>query len=456
MKLILLLLFVPLFVGAKTNDEYAKQIQFPVTKFQLENGLIILVHEDYTTPLVSFHQWYRVGSRNEKVGMTGIAHFFEHLMFKGTKNFSSENFENLIQSNGGTNNAFTTYDYTGYYVDLPASKLDVIFKIESDRMVNLIFDPASIQSEREVVKEERRLRLDNSVYGYMNEAVFASVFKVHPYRWPIIGSMKDLNAITLEQFKDFYQTYYSPNNSVLVVSGAVSVKRVKELAENYYAKIPAQKIPQQLIPAEPEQKGQRVVTLRKEVQNPYFTIAFKAVEAGHPDQYAFDLLSNILSEGASSRFYKRMVYQEQSVSSISSYAYTPKDPGLFAITASVKPDINMNQTIKTVYEEIYKLRRSKVSEGELQKAKNQVIKSYVDSLKTISGKARAIATNEILFGDYNVMFEDVNKYLAVTAEDIQRVANTYLLPERRSLIMVLPKSKTHKTAKINHLKEGHL
>ena len=431
---------------AKTNKDYAQQIRFPVTKWTLDNGLEILVHEDYSTPLVSFHQWYRVGSRNEQPGMTGIAHFFEHLMFKGTKKFTSEDFEHLIQSNGGTNNAFTSYDYTGYYVDLPASKIDVIFKMESDRMTNLIFDPTSIQSEREVVKEERRYRLDNNVSGYMNEATFASVFKVHPYRWPIIGSMKDLNAITLEQFKDFYRTYYSPNNSILVIAGAVSAKKVKALAEKYYASIPAQKIPNAKIPVEPEQKGQRSVTLRKDVQNPYFTMAYKAVEAGHKDQYAFDLLSNILSEGPSSRLYKRLVYKEQLVSSIYSYAYTPKNPGLFRVVGSVKPDASLRKAIKSINSELYKIRTKKVSAKELQKAKNQVVKSYVDALKTVSGKARAIATNQILFGNYEVMFEDIDKYLAVTEDDILRVAKKYLQPRKRSLIRVLPKVKTTKTA----------
>ncbi|MCB0356223.1 MAG: insulinase family protein, partial [Bdellovibrionales bacterium] len=322
--------------------------------------------------------------------------------------------------------------------------------MESDRMTNLLFDPVSIQKEREVVKEERRFRFDNSISGYLNEATFASVFKVHPYRWLVIGSMKDLNAITLDQFKDFYRTYYSPNNAILVVSGAVSAKKVKELADKYYGSIPAQKIPKEVIPQEPEQKAPRTVTLRKEIQNPYFSLAYKAVRAGDKDQYAFDLLSNILSEGTSSRLYKRLVYKEQLVSSIYSYAYTPKDPGLFRVTGAVKADGDLNKAIKSVNSELYLLRTKKVSAQELQKAKNQVIKSYVDNLKTISGKARSIAVNEILFGDYSVMFEDINKYLAVTEDDILRVAKTYLQPNRKSVIKVLPKNKNRKTAQINN------
>lgn len=448
--IVLVLLASPSLWAQSTNKNYAEQIRFPVTKWKLDNGLEILVHEDYSTPLVSFHQWYRVGSRNEKPGMTGIAHFFEHLMFKGTQNFSSEDFEHLIQSNGGTNNAFTSYDYTGYYVDLPASKIDIIFQMESDRMTNLLFDPVSIQKEREVVKEERRLRFDNSISGSMNEATFSSVFKVHPYKWPVIGFMKDLNAITLDQFRDFYRTYYSPNNSILVVVGAVSAKKIKELAEKYYAKIPAQKIPESHIPEEPEQKGQRSVVIKKDVQTPYFTVAYKSVKAGHSDQYAFDLLSNILSEGPSSRLYKRLVYKEQLVSSIYSYAYTPKDPGIFSITGAMKPDVNLQKALTSINSELFKLRTEKVSAKELIKAKHQVVKTYVDALKTVSGKARAIATNEILFGNYEVMFEDINKYLSVTEEDILRVAKTYLQPRKRSLIRVLPTENNKKTAMNNN------
>ncbi len=436
--------------ATQIQKDYSKQIEFPVKEFKLDNGLTILVHEDFSTPLVSFHQWYRVGSRNEKPGMTGIAHFFEHLMFKGTKKFSSDDFENLIQSNGGTNNAFTSYDYTGYYVDLPASKIEIIFQMESDRMTNLLFDPVSIQSEREVVKEERRFRLENRVEGYLSEATFASVFKVHPYRWPVIGYMEDLNSITLEQFQDFYRTYYSPNNSILVVAGAVNFDKIKKLATKYYGKIPSQIIPESIFPEEPEQKEKRTVVLEKEIQNPYFSLAYKAVEAGHKDQYAFDLLSNILSEGSSSRLYKRMVYQEQIVSSIYSYAYTPANKGLFNITASVKPKANINAAIRSAYSEVEKLKRHKVTPRELEKAKNQVVKSYVDALKTVSGKARAIASNQILFGDYKVMFEDINKYLQVTEDDIYRVANTYLNERRSTVVKVIPQTKSHKAAKLSN------
>ena len=397
------------------------------------------MHEDFSTPLVSLHQWFAVGSRHERPGMTGMAHFFEHLMFKGTSRYSGHDFEHLIQANGGTNNAFTSLDYTGYYVDLPASKLELILDMESDRMINLVFEPKRIESEREVVKEERRFRYDNNVNGYMNEAVFSSVFKVHPYRWPVIGYMKDLNSITIEQFKEFYRTHYAPNNSVLVIAGAVKTEHVKKLVDKYYGKLEAQEIPKTQISPEPEQKGQRRTVLKKSVQNPYLAVAYKSVAAGHSDQYAFDLLSNILSEGTSSRLYRRLVYKEQSVTSIFAYAYTPQDPGIFEVFAAVKPGYSTNSVLRSISAELARLQSQLVSESELEKAKNQVMKSYVDSLKTISGKARALASNEVLFGSYLEMFNDLDKYLSVTREQIQNVAKKYLNSNQKSVVLVVPK-----------------
>ena len=202
MKLLLLVFFLSSPVFASQN------LELKVEKYKLKNGLTVLLHQDKSTPVVSFHQWYRVGSRNESIGRTGLAHFFEHLMFKGTKKYSGKEFEKLIKLNGGSNNAFTSFDYTGYYVNLPAGKIDKILDIESDRMQNLLFDPKTIQSEREVVKEERRYRVENRVQGYLREALFSTVFKVHPYNWPVIGSMKDLNAASIDDLKKFYKVHY--------------------------------------------------------------------------------------------------------------------------------------------------------------------------------------------------------------------------------------------------------
>lgn len=418
----------------------ADQIRFPVEKYQLSNGLTVLLHEDHSAPIISIHQWFRVGSANERPGRTGIAHFFEHLMFKGTPKYPNKELDRQIQANGGTNNAMTTKDYTGYYENMPSGKMELILDIESDRMRNLIFDETEIKNEREVVKEERRYRVDNNVFGYLHENVFETVFRVHPYRWPVIGYMKDLNATSIDDLKDFYRVFYAPNNAVLVISGDFKSADAKKLIEKYYSKISSQPLPELKYDPEPMQKAQRNRKLRKDVQNPTFSIAYQAPRAGDDEAFAFDLLSNILANGSSSRMHKKLVYRQQLANSVSAWAYTPKLAGIFQVICSVKPGVDMEKAINSVYNELWKVRTKVVTEDELAKAKTQVMKDYVDSLKTVSGKARAIAMNEILFKDYSVMFQDLDRYNAVTAEQIKAVADKYLQPAQRSIIRVVPKT----------------
>lgn len=425
--------------GEESLNDPAKAIQFPVEKFVLDNGLTILVHEDHSLPIVTYHQWFRVGSRDEKPGRTGLAHFFEHLMFKGTQKFPGKDFDRMIQANGGMNNAFTSRDYTGYYINMPSSKLELAMDIESDRMRNLLFDPKEIQSEREVVKEERRYRVENSPYGMLDEATYKTVFKVHPYRWPVIGSMADLNAATLEDLKEFYRVYYAPNNAVVVIAGDVDAAHVKKLADKYYAKIPSQELPEKKFPEEPLQTGQRTTNLVRDLQSPVFSIAYQAVKAGTPEAYALDLIANILGDGPSSRLYRRLVYKEQLATGVSSWSYTPANKGVFEVTATMKSGADMEKAISSAYSELYKMRTTEVSEEELQKAKNQVVFSYVNGLKTASGKASALALNEILFGDYRELFKDIKKYMEVTPQDLKRVAGEYLKPEQRNVIRIRPR-----------------
>ncbi len=426
---------------AATEADVAAAIRFPVEKFKLDNGLTVLIHEDHSLPIVSYHQWYRVGSRDEKPGRTGLAHFFEHLMFKGTEKFKGQDFDRLVQANGAQNNAFTSRDYTGYYMNLPSDKLELVVDIESDRMRNLIFNEQEIKSEREVVKEERRYRVENSVFGILDEATYSTVFKVHPYRWPVVGYMKDLNAATMDDLKEFYRVFYAPNNAVIVVAGDVDVAATKAMIKKYFAKIPSQPLPEKKFPAEPIQTGERSVRLTKDLQSPVFGVAYQAAKAGDPAAYAMDLLSNILSHGPSSRLYRRLVYREQVATDVSAWAYTPADKGVFEVTATLKNNANMDRAINSVYEELYKVRKTLVSAEELQKAKNQIIFGYISGLKTTAGKASALALNEILFGDYTMLFEDVKKYLEVTPEQIQKVAEEYFKPVQRSVIRVQPAVK---------------
>lgn len=426
-------------VAFSEEVDISNKIQFPVEKYVLDNGMTVLLSEDHSSPVVSLQQWYRVGSNNEKPGMTGIAHFFEHLMFKGTSKYPPGEFDRIIQANGGSNNAFTTRDYTGYYVNIPSGKLDLLLDIESDRMVNLLFNPKAIQSEREVVKEERRLRTENSVAGSMNEAMFSSVFKVNNYRWPVIGYMKDLNETGIDKLKQFYKTYYSPNNSVLVIVGDFQTTRVKKWIEKDYGHLKSQDIPPLKPPVEPVQKAMRTVTLKKEVQSPSVAIGYQAVSAGTKEQYAMDLLAAILGSGASSRLYKELLYKKQEVLSIDASSFTPKYPGIFEISATLKPGVKISRVVNDIEKQVEKMRTHLVSDKELEKVKNQVLMSFVDSLKTIFGKAQALALNEILFHDYRDLFADLNKYQSVTREDIREIARKYLGPNQRSIVKVIKK-----------------
>lgn len=417
----------------------SSQIQIPVEKFKLKNGMTVILHEDRSIPSFTYHQWYRVGSANELPGRTGLAHFFEHLMFKGTKNYPKGTMDRLVRANGGDNNAFTTHDYTGYYTKLPSDKLDFIIPIEADRMQNLLFDPKEIQSEREVVKEERRMRVENDVRGALDEAVYNTVFTNHPYHWPVIGYMDDLNAASIDDLKSFYKTYYAPNNAVLVISGNFDVKKAKELIKEHFEKIPAQPVPDLKPAAEPEQKTARSQILKKDVQTITYDMAYPIVESGHPDSFALDLFSTIMTAGASSRLYKKLVYETKLATSVDVESDTSRFAGVMQIIVSLKPGASVEKTMKIIEQELQKVRENGVTPEELAKAKNIVLKIYMDSLKTIGGKARLLAMSEILFGDYNEIFKHLDKYDAVTSKDIQQVTNQYLKPQRRSTVQIVPK-----------------
>jgi len=425
---------------ANVPEDFSNLIKIEVTKVTLDNGLTVLVHEDHSLPVMVYHQWFRVGSKDERPGRTGLAHFFEHLMFKGTKKFPGKEFDRLIQANGGDNNAFTSHDYTGYYFKLPPSKLELAIDIESDRMRNLLFDPKDVQSEREVVKEERRYRVDNSIPGFLWQNIFSTVYKVHPYRWPVIGYMKDLNAATIDDMKAFYKVHYAPNNAVIVVAGDIDTEETIKLIKKYYGEIPAQQLPKDDYKQEPPQQGGRVVNFKKDVQSATVAIVFQGPKAGEKDAYTLDVASTILSEGKSSRLHRRLVDRTQLMSSVSAYNYTPQEPGVFMVQGSMRPGKDREAAEKAIYGEIYKLRNRKVTKKELEKAKNQIMADYVNALKTVHNKARQIASNEVLFGDYTMFFKDLEKYRSVTAEDIQEAAKKYLKPQQRSVLRVLPKS----------------
>lgn len=429
------------FSGSLAHSEVKGEnsIRFEVVKYKLKNGLTVLLHEDHSVPTLSYHTWFRVGSRDEKPGTTGIAHLFEHMMFKGAKRYTGEQFDRLLQANGATNNAFTSHDYTGYYENLPSHQLELVMDIESDRMVNLRVNKEVLQTEREVVKEERRMRVDNSIIGKLQEAVYSTVFKVHPYRWPVIGWMKDINRISVENCREFYEKFYSPNNAVLVIAGDIDIDQTRQLVDRYYGPLIPSKIEDKKFTKEPEQRGYRHQRISKNVQSDTFALVYKGVAAGEKEAYALDLLSNIIGEGSSSRLHKKLVYKQRLATSVSSYNFTPSDRGVFEVIVSMQPGASYEEARKSTLGVIFQVRNKLVSESELQKAKNQIMKSLVDSLKTVHGKAHSLALNEIIFGDYERLFTDLDRYSQVTPKMIKEVAEKYLVVEKANFILVGPK-----------------
>lgn len=421
------------------SSEVGASIRFPVEKFKLANGLTVLIHEDHAAPLISYQTWFRVGSKNEETGYTGMAHLFEHMMFKGAKRYSGEKLETILQANGAVNNAFTTHDYTAYYENFPSSKLELVMDIESDRMENLQVTAENLKSEREVVKEERRFRVDNNPAGMLQEALFSNTFKVHPYHWPVVGWMNDLDNITLEKAIEFYHTYYAPNNAVVVIAGDVNPAEAKALLEKYYGGIKAQQIPEKARPNEPVQSGTRSWQVEKDVQSYQFAIAYRAPKAGSEDAYVLDLLANIMGAGRSSRLYHRIVYTEQMASSVSVTNMSLQDAGIFEVSVNVKPGGNYWKTQRAVYGEMWRPRNVRISDDELKKVKYQVMKGYVDGLKTVQGRGEALALNEILFGDYERLFTDLEMYQKITAEQIKKAAGKYLLAEKSTFALLKPK-----------------
>ncbi len=323
-------------------------VKFDVEKYTLPNGLTVLLHVDHSTPIVSYQTWFRVGSKNEEPGFTGIAHLFEHMMFKGAKRYTGEQFDLLLQANGATNNAFTTHDYTGYYENFPSAKLELIIDIESDRLENLNITNESLASEREVVKEERRLRVDNNPMGILRETLFGTAFRVHPYRWPVIGYMSDLNNITVEKAMQFYSTYYAPNNATIVVAGDFDPKEAKRLIEKYYSHIKSQPIPEPKLAAEPKQTAPRSQFVSHDVQTVQFSLSYHTPKAGTDESYALDLLANIMGFGTSSRLHQRLVYKEQSALNAAAYNLTLQDSGLFQVTVALKPGAHFGKAERSV------------------------------------------------------------------------------------------------------------
>ncbi len=422
-------------------------LSFPVEKYKLDNGLTVLLYEDHSAPVVSYHTWVRVGSKDEEKGFTGIAHLFEHLMFKGSKKISNKEYERTLQENGAVNNAFTSRDYTGYYVNAPSDKLETIMALEADRFQNLNLTEENLLSEREVVKEERRFRVENRVQGLVFEHINELAYTASAYRWPVIGYIADLNNISLSKAQEFYKTYYSPNNAVLVIGGDFDKKKVKKLIESYYGDFKSQTINRPAQIAEPVQKKPREDIFYKDVQSDYLSLSFIVPDQNSPDLAAVELLSEILGSGDSSRLYKKLVYQMQIATGVYTFVMANLHSSLFQIHVMLKPSKNKkeadaikNKALSVIWSELFKLRSYDVTAQDLLKAQNKVIKSHVDALKSIDGKTYALSMNEAVLGDYSRLFTDLENYKRVQVKDIRKAAERFLTQNKSNTVVARPNS----------------
>jgi zinc protease len=406
----------------------------------LANGLKIVVWPDHDIPNANYYTFYKVGSRNEYPGITGLAHYFEHMMFNGTTRRAPGEFDKQMEAAGGSNNASTSNDLTIYTDWFPSSALETIFALEGDRMANLAFDPKVVESERGVVYSERRSSVDNDNFGTLMEQMQATAFTAHPYQFPTIGWPSDIEGWKLEDLKKFFKTYYAPNNAVLVVAGDVDPAQVFALADKYLASLPKQPEPTPVTTVEPEQKGERrLVVERPDAQSPIVAYAFHSgMGAGSKDYPALELLTTILSQGQSSRLHQRLVEKEQAATQAGAFAEAGFDPGLLWIYAMLPPGGDMAKVEALLDDELGKVARDGVTEAELEKARNLKASAFWRGMATINGKARALGTYEVLNGDYRKLFDAPAAYDAVTAADVQALAKRILRVQNRTTGLLKP------------------
>ncbi len=421
------------------------QAEFPVATKTLKNGMKVLVQTDHSIPNVALYIFYRVGSRNEGPGTTGLSHFFEHMMFNGAKKYGPGELDKVMEANGGANNAYTTRDVTVYQDWFPRSALPLIYDIEADRIRDLSFDPAKIKSEREVVASERRLRTDNDNGGLLDEQLWATSYIAHPYHWPVVGWMSDIEHWTMEQLKHHFEMGYAPNNATMVVTGDVSPEEIFALCEKYIEPIPSHVPPPPVVTVEPEQMGERRLVVRKSAQLPLVLVAYHIPQTNNPDYYALNVLRTVLFQGESSRMYQRLVDKDQIALDVSSSVEPAFDPTIVEVVAQPKQGVNPQKCEKAMYEEFENAKNAMISDTELGKAKNIRLAEFYREMRTINGRANTIGTYEVFFGDYKRLFDAAKNYSAVTKEDVQRVAKAYFGANNRTVATLIPDNAEEKS-----------
>lgn len=408
-------------------------------KFTLDNGLTVILSVDRSAPVVATFVHYHVGSKNERPDRTGFAHFFEHLMFEGTENIARHSVDKLVQSAGGNLNAFTTFDETGYQIQVPSNELKLALWIESERMLHARVEEIGVETQRNVVKEERKMRLDNQPYGSILENMARYAGAGTPYEWTPIGSAQYIDQATIDEFRDFYKKYYVPNNAVLAIVGDIDVAETKKLVQAYFGEIPRG--------ADIEQPSFKVSTGKAEVVKdvvepqtplPALVYVYRTVEQGNPDAYALEYLSTILANGNSSRLYRTMVDEKQIALQSVAFPFTLEKGGLFGMLAISRTPTSDLDGLGTEFNAIIeKVKNEGVTDREFQKARNQIETQHANSFNNVLDKAQALAQAQTFFGDPNRVNTELERYMKVTREDVQRVAKKYLTKENRIVLRYL-------------------
>ncbi len=405
---------------------------------ELPNGMRVRFLADRNAPTVSYYTFFQVGSRNERLGTTGISHLFEHMMFNGAAKYGPKEFDRVLESRGGSSNAYTSNDVTAYYEDFSAEALETVIDLESDRMRSLALTPETLEQERQVVKEERRLRTENSVFGLMEEQLEALVFLAHPYRWPVIGWMEDIDRITRDDCVDFFRTYYAPGNAAVYAVGDLDPDAALGAIERAYGSVPAGPPPRPVAQGEPLQRGERRAVVRYPSQAAAVLVGWRGPAARSSDSPALDLLQTVLAVGEASRLRRRLVETEELAVSVHVSWGWRIDPGVFLVFAELAPGVKADRAERLLWEELAKVADHGIAPGELRRAQRLLRSSVLHELATHNGVAHALGQAEALLGDWREAGRALEQYAAVQAKDIRRVAGAWLDPAKRCVVVLEP------------------
>ena len=419
---------------------FAQEVEY--TEYDLDNGLHVILHQDNSAPVVTTSVMYHVGGKDREDGRTGFAHFFEHLLFEGTENIERGKWFEIVSSHGGNNNANTSQDRTYYYETFPSNNLELGLWMESERMMHPVIGQEGVDTQNEVVKEERRMRYDNSPYGNLLYAVQKNMFEKHPYKDPNVGYMEDLDAAKLDEFQAYFEKYYVPNNAVLVVAGDIDVKETKDMIEDYFGPIEAgEEVTRDYPKEEPITEAVHAEFYDSNIQIPMAITGYRTPEFGNKDSYVLNMISTYLSDGKSSKLYKKLVDEQNIALQVGAFNLEQEDYGMYLVYSLPQGETSLDSINTEIEEEITKLRNELISEKDFEKLQNKAENSYVNSNSSIAGIANSLARNYLLYDNTSLINEEIDIYRNITREDIKEVANKYLKPNQRVIIDYLPEEK---------------